>query len=382
MNDLVSIGVPGFTCAISLYNTRNTLIDNVRIYSAPGCGVLENGGGGSVMNAVRIQRGPRPDAAIENRLISINRDGFHLNGPNGGTVVKHCFVEFCGDDAINIRSVFPRIVSVSGQTVKISIPYTNFETGTSLYVYNYADLTLKDTVTVLGHQMNSDTAQVDRTGNMREGDYVVSPQHTQNFQILNNTFQDIDARGVVATGRNIYIEGNRVERTTMGGIWVGAEFGYYDEGGFPDNVFIRWNTLIESAYALRGRRQNTALLGAISVVNQAMPNEQSDPKYRRRDLNRNVVVGENVVSKASMAALFLNGVTNASVCKNSFFNDNSLYYNSAGAIFGLDARYTIIIHDSSTVKIFQNWVVVGYTRDMRSTTSSDNVTDPVSNPCA
>jgi len=382
VNDLVSIGQPGFTCAISLFNTRNTLIDGVKIFSAPGCGVLENGGGGTVVNNLKILRGTRPDMATEDRLISINRDGLHLNGPNGGTVVKNSFIEFCGDDAVNIRSPFPVVTSVSGNTIKNSIPHTNFDAGANLYVYDYSNFQLKDTVKVNQHQIGLDTAVIDRVQNVKVGDLIVSPEHTQNFKILNNTFQDVDARAIVATGRNVYIEGNQIHRTTMGGIWAGAEFGYYDEGGFVENMFIRWNTLSECASTLRGRRSNTALLGCISIVNQAFPNEQSSYKFRLRNVNRNVIIQENTVTKPGLAALFLDGVTNVSVCKNSFFNDNNLYFNNAGSIFGIDCRYSIVIHDSSTIKIYQNWVIVGkYTLQMRSTTDSDNVTDPINNPC-
>ena len=185
INDLISIGQPGFGCAISLFNARNTLIDNVNIVSAPGCGILENGGSGSVIDSLTIMRGSKPASAAEDRLISINRDGLHLNGPNGGTIVRNCFIEFCGDDAINIRSTFPRITSVSGNNIRNSISHTNFEPSTHLYVYNFTDLTLKDTVRVSQHLIGSDIATVDRAENIQIGDLIVSPEHTQNFKILN-----------------------------------------------------------------------------------------------------------------------------------------------------------------------------------------------------
>jgi len=170
------------------------------------------------------------------------------------------------------------------------------------------------------HQMGFNTARLDRTSNINVGDKIVSPQHTQGFKILNNTFSNIDARGIVATGSNIYIEGNKITRSTMGGIWLGAELGYYDEGGFADNVFIRWNILNDVSYSLRGRRQHTTLLGAINA-------------------------GTSVFSN-------------------------------------IDSRYSIVIHDASTIKIYKNWVKIGqFTRDMRVVTDSDAVTDPDTNPC-
>ncbi len=231
--------------------------------------------------------------------------------------------------------------------------------------------------------MGFNTARLDRTSNINVGDKIVSPQHTQGFKILNNTFSNIDARGIVATGSNIYIEGNKITRSTMGGIWLGAELGYYDEGGFADNVFIRWNILNDVSYSLRGRRQHTTLLGAISVVNEFSNGyKQSDFKYKRP--NRNVVIAENEVNRPGLAALFLNSIWNARVCENNFFNDNNLYFNNAGtSVFSnIDSRYSIVIHDASTIKIYKNWVKIGqFTRDMRVVTDSDTVTDPGINPC-
>ena len=70
VGDLVTVGQPGFVCAVSLYNTFGTQITNVKIYSAPGCGVIENGGGGTVIDRLEIRRGPKPASAREHRLFS------------------------------------------------------------------------------------------------------------------------------------------------------------------------------------------------------------------------------------------------------------------------------------------------------------------------
>ena len=50
----------------------------------------------------------------------------------------------------------------------------------------------------------------------------------------------------------------------MAGIWVGAELGSYNEGDFARNVFVRWNTLRETNFALRGRREHTPHLGNLT----------------------------------------------------------------------------------------------------------------------
>ena len=219
VGDLISIGRPGFSCTFSIYNSVNTVLKNVVINAAQGCGVIESDGGGSIFDGVIIKRGEKPKGASEERLLSINRDGFHLNGPKGGTVIKNCFVEFSGDDAVNVKSNFGKITSVSGNTINFDPGYVYFGPGTNLYIYDQDKFTLKDTVFVRKREIEKTWAEVDRTSNIKIGNLIVSPQHTQNFQIINNTFVDIDARAILATGGNIYIEKNTIQRTTMGGIW-------------------------------------------------------------------------------------------------------------------------------------------------------------------
>jgi hypothetical protein len=221
VGDLVSIGRPGFICSIALYDTHNTMLQNIVINAAQGCGILENSGSGTTIDRVTIKRGQKPSGAYEERLLSINRDGFHLNAPKGGTIVQNSFVEFSGDDAINIRSYFGKVTNVDRENNKINFEPNDihFAPGSYLLIYDQNHFTLKDTVYVRQHPLREVWAEVDRTMNIDYGNLIVSPQHTQNFRIINNKFYDIDARGIVATGSNVYIERNTIQRTTMGGIW-------------------------------------------------------------------------------------------------------------------------------------------------------------------
>jgi polygalacturonase len=129
-------------CTFSLYDTQNTILQNIVINAAQGCGVLENDGSGTIIDGIIIKRGEKPNGAIEERLLSINRDGFHLNGPKGGTIIKNCFIEFSGDDAINVRSSFGRITSVIGNIINFEPSFVRFSPGTDLYVYDQDTLTL------------------------------------------------------------------------------------------------------------------------------------------------------------------------------------------------------------------------------------------------
>ena len=163
---------------------------------------------------------------------------------------------------------------------------------------------------------------------------------------------------------------------------VGSEMGYYLEGGFADNVYIKENIITDSSYTLRGRRQSTQLLGAISIVNEFKDGQQQQLKYKFTRPNKNIIIAENSVTRASMASIFINAAVNVSVCKNNLFFDNQLNNNQAGHEFSINPRYSITIHDVSGVKLHQNWIQTGpNTIDMKWVSDSDNVIDLANNPC-
>jgi hypothetical protein len=131
---------------------------------------------------------------------------------------------------------------------------------------------------------------------------------------------------------------------------------------------------------LRGRRPSTTLLGAISVVNEFKTGQQWN--YQRKRPNKRIIISDNSVYKASLASIFLNAVQDVSLCKNNLFFDNQLNANQAGREFGITPRYTITIHDTKNVQIYQNWVQTGpNTIDMRWVSESESITDPFYNPC-
>ena len=221
----VVITQPGFTCAIHQYNSVLTTLTNVTIYTSAGCGVLEGAGGGTIIDNMQIKRGAMPNGATQPRLMSTIRDGFHINGPKYGTTVKNCFVEYTGDDGINVRSEFPFIISIMGNTITLSISWAYFFAGDTLWVYDGASYKFITSVSVVSHTIETNLFTVNSTSDLSLGMRVISPEHMKYFQINNNVFQDIEGRGIVATGLSILIENNIIARSTIGGIWVGAEMG-------------------------------------------------------------------------------------------------------------------------------------------------------------
>ena len=66
--------------------------------------------------------------------------------------------------------------------------------------------------------------------------------------------------------------------------------------------------------------------------------------YKGKRPNKDVWVIENIVSNSGLASLFVAQSYNARICKNTLFNDNTLNYNNAGSILGVDPRYSLIFN--------------------------------------
>lgn len=385
VNDVVAIGRPSgdFFCAIDMWDAKNTLLSSITIYSSNACGVLENAGSGTIIDNIQIKRGPKPVGATQPRLMSANRDGLHLNGPKGGTIIKNSFIEFIGDDAINIRSAFGRVEAINpnAKAITFSPGFCHFVSGDSLSIYDGYSLRRKGYVSVVSHNIGNTYAQLSSIDIIKVGDRIVSPEHVKGFKILNNTFRDIDARGIVAGGLDLYIEGNTIERTTIGGIWVGAELSYdFQEADFANNVFVRWNTLRDIGYTWRGRWPYQAFIGAINIGNAVPYDKVNQYKYVRQ--NSKVWIVENLVERSGLAAVFVAQTVGASICKNKLINTNYLNPNGAGTLWGVTSTSGMVIYDASNVKTYQNQVTLGpFAKSTRSVTDSDTVYEVTNNPC-
>ena len=94
------------------------------------------------------------------------------------------------------------------------------------------------------------------------------------------------------------------------------------------------------------------MIAGISVSN-AMLTSQLSPMTGLRQ-NKNVIITGNTVTTPGLAGLFLNEVQNVQVCNNIFTSTNNLAYRSAGAVYSIDSRYSVLIYDAYNVSFYGN----------------------------
>lgn len=374
LNDIVAIGQPGFSCGFSLWNSTGTKLTNVKIFSAPGCGILEAGGGGTVIDNLKIKRGPTPDGSTQARLMSTNRDGIHLNGPSGGTIIKNSYMEFTGDDAVNVRSSFSKITQVNSTGyIQFDLNWIMFNPGDDLNVYNSTTLKRKDTVKVLSRTLNTNFCIVNKTTNIAVGDLIISPQSNTGSHIINNVFTDIDARGILASGSNIYIMNNTIQRTTINGIWLGVENGHYSEGDFINGIYVQGNIINNVGYTKRARNADQSIVGAITVNSDVLPAQVSSIRGTRE--SKNLFIQNNFINSSGLTGIFVGSIENVVICNNNVLNTNYLSQNSAGTnYFGFSTAYAIYFYDSNNVSLSQNTIQPGiYATGLNGSAYSSNI---------
>jgi hypothetical protein len=92
-----------------MHHCREVRFDGVTIHASPGMGVIGYLGSGFEFNSLRVI--PTPGT---NRLLSLNADAVHLTDCSGTSVFSDCEFRGMGDDAINIHSMYFKIVRSSG----------------------------------------------------------------------------------------------------------------------------------------------------------------------------------------------------------------------------------------------------------------------------
>jgi hypothetical protein len=118
LGDLASLStgpVGGAPHAISLENCAGMVFDHVTVYTAPGMGIIEDGGEGGMhyMNC-RVVPGPPPPGATAPRLLSTTWDALQTKVTRHGPTVENCQILSAGDDSWSVQSSDYVVVALNG----------------------------------------------------------------------------------------------------------------------------------------------------------------------------------------------------------------------------------------------------------------------------
>lgn len=316
--------------AIHLSRCEAIRFENVTVYSSPGLVFRARFGlGGDELVNVKITRGPKPEGATKERLLSSSADGVNFAYLRRGPRIIDCDFSFMGDDGVNLHSValpvaklidqdrfdtvrpdhpenFPEIIrpgdrirlldpknfAVIGERSIRSFRLSPRHDGGEAFRRYYSHRNLKKWT---AYEVTLEPG----TPALKPGLFFDIPAIAANhYEIRDSYFHDHRARGVRLMASDGVIENNRFERIRNAAIAVGAEYGYWREAGWVENILIRGNRILDVGSSMN-YDIGSYTSGAISVFCRR---EDYSDSFRG---NRNITISDNIIERCPGAGIFL-----------------------------------------------------------------------------
>ncbi|NLY01899.1 MAG: right-handed parallel beta-helix repeat-containing protein [Rhodopirellula sp.] len=149
------------------------------------------------------------------------------------------------------------------------------------------------------------------------GDFLDIPaSNAPGFVIRNCTFEDHRARGLRIMASHGVIERNTFRRLKMAAVTVGAEYEFWREAGWVEDVTIRNNTIQDVGRDAAIHGSGEYLLGAISAFGRT--DRQS--KLPLWPGNREIIIEGNTVRDCPAAGIFVAAAADVQVRGNRLEN--------------------------------------------------------------
>ncbi|MFZ4775120.1 MAG: right-handed parallel beta-helix repeat-containing protein [Terrimicrobiaceae bacterium] len=337
-----------------------------------------------VFRGVKIERGPRPQGATEDRLLSSDADGVNFAYCRKGPVLENCDFSFMGDDSLNVHgALFPVMRVLSPTRILISRGDGPDELEGVFRVGDDMEILAATTFEKIGgvpcasiKKMSSDQGisgsevaryfpefknskkpaavfQIDfqqPVDFLKPGQWVEFPGlNCPYFAVRNSTFHDHRARGLRIMGSHGVVEGNRFERIGSAAIQIGPEYQYWRESGWVRDVQIRNNTFKDIGFGGDFKGGWCYTPGVISVC--ARTDSQKPPFPRG---NEDVVIDDNTIDGCPASGIHAYGVNRLIIRNNTIRNTNTGDTSHTGEDFQLSARHAIELEGVSNPVIDHN----------------------------
>lgn len=308
--DFVSFSVyaPGNTQAhtIIITSCKHMKFDNIVVYDSNCFSFLEYDGVQNHYYRCKVTRKLNDPKYPVDRLRSGIADAFHSKFATIGPIIEECTLEYSGDDCIAINGNFYPVYETNKSEKSISFLTTsNSLSGVYVrkddrFVCVNNDGSIRgrsavasiSTSNVSAQQRAATFAKLSQVTGAENytygvkvyldtwiegsatGDVIYSDDRIgAGFKVLRNTVGGNRSRAILIKSSEGMIEGNIIRNSAMSGIAIAPEF-YWMEGGCPNNVIIRKNTITNCMFD--SDMDWTSQFAALVVVSQA-PNGQFAP---------------------------------------------------------------------------------------------------------
>lgn len=275
--------------AITLSGCRNTRLERIDLFHAPGMGVYALRCEGLLLREVST----RPNRA-EGRCFSCVADALHFTSCRGMIELDGCRFDGQGDDALNIHGVYIRVAGISKQRRRLRLEGDRFPAdkvfGVGDEIWPVHRLTVargepRRITRIVGRKGQQLEIELDRPldGEFACGDFVENASWTPDIRIHNCRFGRANrARGILLTspGR-VEVFDNRFE-TAGTAILIEGDVNYWFESGAVRDMEIR-NNLFDNCGTSASNNGGTGWGEAvISITPSFRPDSETSPVYHDR----------------------------------------------------------------------------------------------------
>lgn len=371
---------------ISIRSCPGTVVlEDITLYSAGGLAVVGRHCDEQVVfRRFKIERGPRPAGATQDRLLSVDADGINFAYCRKGPLLEDCEFSFMGDDAMNVHGMLLPILRVLSPTsVLVSRGKESDEFSRTIRNGDKIELLRPGTFERIGEAQcksmtmlpdskgisNTDVAKYFENLKNREGEPTVfqidfsepvdflgvgqwlefPDLNCPGFVVRNNYFHDHRARALRIMASDGLVEGNRIERTGAAAIQIGPELQYWREAGWVSNVTIKGNRFHDIGIGGEMVLDSTYALGVISVTART---DTSRPPYPREQ--DNIVIEGNEIAGSPGSGIHAFGARRISIRDNIISGTNTADSSTAGSKFQLSARLPIELEGVSDPVVENN----------------------------
>lgn len=302
---------------LTFYNCDDTVLYDITIHSSPGYATVVF----PRCNNFTID-GYKVLCPVEsNRLMASNVDGIHILGLSGKLVMRNCYFDGLGDDALNIHSTAGYIVHkdenvIFLQNKRFLIPLEAdwCRKGDKIAIYG-SDFMRKATLTVDefdGERIYYSSCD----GEIAEGDFAANTSFYASAEIENCEVRNSRARAFVFQTENIFVKNCRFFGMSGAAILMAPDVKVWHEMGPVKNVYIENCNFDKCGFSPMDSQNSAIVVRGSHDLNNIYP----------AGVHNNINICNNYFSNIPKENVYISSTDNVRINENVSKDNKQTYY--------------------------------------------------------
>lgn len=253
-----------FAHVIYAQGCSDVFLEDITLWGGSGFGFCEvNGEGNTKLNRVLMTPGPKPEGAVEERMLSVC-DATHCTNMRKGIEVTYSRFEYMTDDGTNVNGTYGLIDSYDETTRTVTYNASTtpeIRAGDRIWIMTLEGSLLADTTAVSSGQ-NGKVVLAD-VFDVPAGEGIFIENVSANgagFRFENVLIRGNRSRGLVIKSTNGVVSHCTVESTGMTGILLKPEISdNWGECGFCENITLEYNKITGTGHFDPGSDAQSAI---------------------------------------------------------------------------------------------------------------------------